>query len=185
MTRDDGFTLAETLVAMALLALIAAYATSTLRVLSNVQRVEREMDAKASEQAAIRSMSVSLAGMRPVKTADSSGNQVIDFRGTGREISFIAPLDDRLERGGLYRMRYGVDPASRRLVMRYSLRRGADETGPEGGVAMLDDVTDFALRYSADGLNWTEEWTSTDKIPPLIEVRLGSIRKLVAVHTVQ
>ena len=61
MTRDDGFTLAETLVAMALLALIAAYATSTLRVLSNVQRVEREMDAKASEQAAIRSLQAELS----------------------------------------------------------------------------------------------------------------------------
>jgi prepilin-type N-terminal cleavage/methylation domain-containing protein len=180
MRDEDGFTLAEMLVALTLFALIAAYSTSALLVFSNVQRVESGLDAKAAELAALRSIQVSLSGLRPAFIVSESGKLTPGFRGTSKNVSFVAPLDDRLERGGLYNMNYSVDASSRRLVLRYQIHRGVDAM-PIEEVAMLDNVSRLAFRYSGDGAIWEDQWISDEKLPVLIEVQLGEDRRLIAI----
>jgi type II secretion system protein J len=184
MRNDDGFTLAEMLVAIALLALIATYASSALQVFSNVRRVERSVDARASEAAAMRSIRVSLADMRPVMKTREDGKLVFDFKGSARDVSFVAPLDVRLERGGLYHMTYGLDTTARRLGLKYQLYRNGGDA-PVEEVAMLDNVSTLAFRYSADGLQWEEQWNLPEELPALIEVQLGTSRNLIAISAAQ
>jgi prepilin-type N-terminal cleavage/methylation domain-containing protein len=181
---DSGFTLAEMLVAIALLALIATYAVSALQVFSNVRRVERGVDVRASETAAMRSIQVGLAGMRPVKKIGDAGRLVFDFSGSSGVVSFVAPLDVRLERGGLYRMSYGLDAPVQRLVLHYQLYRDGGAAALEN-VVMLDNVTTLAFRYSADGLKWEEEWSKPEKLPSLIEVQLGTSHRVIAIPAAQ
>jgi prepilin-type N-terminal cleavage/methylation domain-containing protein len=178
--NEDGFTLAEMLVALVLLALIAAYSTSALQVFSNVHRVERGLDVKAAELAAMRSIQVSLSGLRPVFNVGEGGELTSSFRGTSKDVSFVAPLDDRLERGGLYNMNYSVDVSNRRLVLRYQVHRIGEARPPEV-VAMLDNVSRLIFRYSGDGTIWEDQWISDDKLPALIEVQLGENRRLIAI----
>ncbi len=180
MKREEGFTLAEMLVAMALLALIAAYSTSALQVFSSVHRVERGLDAKAAELAAMRSIQIGLTGLRSVFNVSEGGKLTLAFNGAKDNISFIAPLDDRLERGGLYNMHYGVDISNRRLVLRYQLHRVGYAT-PLEEVVMLDNVSRLAFRYSGDGTAWQDQWISDEKLPALIEVQLGDNRRLFAI----
>jgi type II secretion system protein J len=184
MKSEEGFTLAEMLVAIALLALIATYAMSALQVFSNVRRVERSIDARASEAAAMRSIHVSLAGMRPVMKIGEAGKLVFNFNGTSQAVSFVAPLDVRLERGGLYRMSYSLDGTTRRLALQYQLYRNGGET-PLEEVVMLDNVSTLAFRYSADGLTWEEKWSSAEKLPALIAVQLGTSRNVIAIPATQ
>jgi type II secretion system protein J len=184
MKSDEGFTLAEMLVAIALLALIATYATSALQVFSNVRRVERSIDARASEAAAMRSIHVSLAGMRPILKVGNEGKLVFDFKGTRQDVSFVAPLDVRLERGGLYRMTYILDSATHRLGLRYQLYRNSGDA-PVEEVVMLDNVSTLAFRYSADGLKWEEQWNLPEKLPALIEVQVGTNRNVIAIPAAQ
>jgi prepilin-type N-terminal cleavage/methylation domain-containing protein len=187
MTHGDhegGFSVAELLVTLALLALIAAYATSALQTFSNVRRVEAQLDETAARQSALRSIDISLAGMRPAFNAASDGGLILDFLGTENELHFVAPLDDRLERGGLYRMSYYVDAETRRLMLRYQLRRPNTEAKIES-IALLDQVNTLKFRYSSDAANWTDRWSVPNKLPRLIAVEVDAARKIIAIPTAE
>jgi prepilin-type N-terminal cleavage/methylation domain-containing protein len=182
--NEDGFTVAELLVTLSLLALIAAYATSALQTFSNVRRVEAQLDETAAKQSALRSIDISLAGMRPAFNASSDGKLVLDFRGAENELQFVAPLDDRLERGGLYRMTYYLDAQTKRLMLSYQLRRSNTEAKVET-IPVLDQVGAIRFRYSSDATNWTYTWSVPDKLPRLIAVEVDAARKIIAIPTAE
>jgi prepilin-type N-terminal cleavage/methylation domain-containing protein len=182
--HEDGFTVAELLVTLSLLALIAAYATSALQTFSNVRRVEAQLDETAARQSALRSMDISLAGMRAAFNATSDGKLVLDFRGAENELQFVAPLDDRLERGGLYRMTYYLDEATQRLMLSYQLRRSNAQAKIET-IPVLDQVGAVKFRYSSDASNWTDTWSVPDKLPRLIAIEVDSGRKIIAIPTAE
>ena len=184
MKSEQGFTLAEMLVTLILLALIAAYSTSALQVFSNVRRIEANIDARTAEAAAMRSIRVSLTGLRRIYKGDEQGNLVLDFSGTRTNVNFVAPLDVHLERGGLYHITFSLDSTSNRLGMRYQLHRAGDEI-PVENVFMLDNVTNLGFRYSADGIEWEEQWNSPESLPALVEVQLGTSRSVIAIAAAQ
>jgi type II secretion system protein J len=185
-SADDqsGFTVAELLVTLSLLALIAAYATSALQTFSNVRRVEAQLDETAAKQSALRSMDISLAGMRPAFNATNDGKLVLDFKGAENELQFVAPLDDRLERGGLYRMTYYLDADTKRLMLSYQLRRSNNEAKVET-IPVLDQVSAVKFRYSSDAANWTDSWSVPDKLPRLIAVEVNAQTKIIAIPTAE
>jgi prepilin-type N-terminal cleavage/methylation domain-containing protein len=182
--HEDGFTVAELLVTLSLLALIAAYATSALQTFSNVRRVEAQLDENAARQSALRSIDISLAGMRPAFNATSDGKLVLDFRGAENELQFVAPLDDRLERGGLYRMTYYHDDETKRLMLSYQLRRSNNE-GKVETIPVLDQVGAIKFRYSSDAANWTDTWSVPDKLPRHIAVEVDAATKIIAIPTAE
>jgi prepilin-type N-terminal cleavage/methylation domain-containing protein len=182
--HQEGFTVAELLVTLSLLALIAAYATSALQTFSNVRRVEAQLDETAAKQSALRSIDITIAGMRPAFNATSDGKLALDFRGAENELQFVAPLDDRLERGGLYRMTYYVDDATQRLMLSYQLRRSNNEAKIES-IALLDQVSAVKFRYSSDAANWTDTWSVPDKLPRLIAVEVDAVKKIIAIPTAE
>ncbi len=82
-----------------------------------------------------------------------------------REVSFYVKKSDNEKEGGI-------------LIKREDTM--VDDHPGNGGVhlPLLDHVSEFSLRYSADGVTWVDEWNSKKKkgVPRLVQIRISVTR---------
>jgi prepilin-type N-terminal cleavage/methylation domain-containing protein len=173
--REDGFTLVEMLLALALLGLMSAYAISAIRTMRNVDRLELRISERSEIEAVQRHLVTVISDARTAFEQQQSGVGPHSFAGSSGEFDLISILDDRLERGGLYRVRYHVDGEKRQLMLGYTLLRNAGLAAAAGEVALLFNVEELDVRYfgqrePGQGAAWAADWNVPDRLPQLVEI---------------
>ena len=184
MTRLDdtedhgqaGFTLAEMLVALALLGLMSAFALTSLNTLGEVKRVEARIDGRSDVEAVQRHLQQAIADTRVVFDSDDQAQQKISFSGTTTSLKIVTVLDDRFERGGLYLLDYSL--AASELKLDYVLYRPSKSAQASKTEILLQNVASLSFRYfgpsEVGGVSqWQQNWPATDQLPLAIEVTVG------------
>ncbi len=153
---DDGFTLLEMLVSIAILGLILVALTSGVRFAGNAwvlpqKRSTRQGDADAVQHV-LRQMLQSASGIR----------------GSGQALAFTGKLPAALARGGLFDI--ALNGSGNRLTL--SWHAHSKVAPPDQGEAvLLDGATDFQFSYYRSPDGW-QPVTKAKQPPALVRIRL-------------
>ncbi len=174
--RTQGFTLAEMLVALALLGLMSAYTVSSITTMSQIRRVEARLDGRATVEAVQRHIAQSVSDARIVFATDRDEIAKLVFTGTATELEVVATLNDRLERGGLYRLKYRYDPENRQLLLSYKIFRLSDDKAPGTEEVLMSNVESIAFSYfgtleETEKPEWKDAWERADSLPQAVSMR--------------
>jgi type II secretion system protein J len=167
-SAEDGFTLVEVLVALALLALMAVYAFSAYDSLGRMQGVLTRQETEAEVDAAARHLRGALADIRPI-LENSAGVPHLIFSGKSDEITFVTAADGTREPGGLYLAHYFVDDTGALIAERRLLR--LPDTAAPSRTLLLRGVKEIAFSYAAKGGGTpSDTWTDERSLPRAIGV---------------
>lgn len=178
-----GFTLLETLAAMALLALLLVGVYSGIRTASHSVRsgtaaVER-LDAVRSAQQFLRNELAQAMTQQLGRNPDN--DEAIFFRGEPDTMSFVAPLPGYLGKlGPQVQTLELVDngKGGQRLQVRFALLPPSGEPlKPGPPQVLLEDVRDAAFHYRGVDERgragpWRNDWRQGDRLPQLVRIDL-------------
>lgn len=168
---DDGFTLVELMVALAIFAMVSAAGVMLLRSSIDTQTAVAKRLGEGSGVTRLRAILGSeLASAQPRPGRDTSGNQRAAMLGTASSIAFVHATGDDPLAGRLSRSTYALDNGA--LVRSGS--RQVDGATPSEPAALLRDVTTLSFRYrSLDG-GWSDAWSPDDpaRLPRAVELSI-------------
>lgn len=190
--RQDGFTLVEVLLATALLGIMMLLLTGSLRVGADSWEAGEERLAKASRLFIVESfLRKHIASLLPVSGVNKNGEMEPAFRGSASTLTYVAPLPDQLEGGGLYRFKLYVAGQDDKRALRVSIvpyvsdpNQSKAEPKPLDDLAIVEQVQSVKLAYygpdpatnsgnppatGAPSGKWTETW-SDYQLPRLIRI---------------
>lgn len=186
--RQQGFTLIEMMLAIAIFALLSLMASQLLRsILQNNQLVQTKANDMAKTQLALGLMErdISQATLRP--SADEARPNLADFiviKGSSDELELVqrhwANPGARLARSSLERVRYRFKGGQ---LQRLSYPNPDAPLSEARIVPLLSGVEHFQLRFWQAG-SWQERWNASAVLPPAIEVTLvlskvGNLRRII------
>ena len=172
--RQSGFTLIETLVALALLSLMTVFATGAITLMSRARQVETKISERSNLEAVERHLTQTLSDMRTLFAVSPDQRTKLVFEGGHDSITFVAPLSDRLERGGLYKLRYVVDDSGR-FILNYQIFRPNESVVTPKSELLLPSVKRVGFWYfgapekGAPSI-WSDEWLRNDTLPQAVSV---------------
>ena len=176
MTRDDGFTLIEMMVALLIFALISAAGVSLLTFSVRAQEAStKQLDSVADDQRMASLLASDLAQAVPRVSRDVVGANQRAFSGTNgigaapvmRYVRSGWSNPDASARASIQRVEIAI--AGGRLERRtYAMTDGATAGEP---TVLADDVETIRLRYRDKGL-WTPAWDDPrpDALPKAVEL---------------
>jgi prepilin-type N-terminal cleavage/methylation domain-containing protein len=174
--HDAGYTLAELLVVLALLGVMAVLMAEGLRfggrVWETASRRTNDIETVSGGQALLRTV---LQRIVPRSPDPSSTVDEDLFRGTGTQMSFIALAPAAMEARGLARFELAVKSTLRgqSLVLSWVPLSGVE--GGEKRVIVTEafSVTlHYAQREAGGALAWREAWSDPARAPELVRVRV-------------
>jgi len=183
MTRQQGFSLLELLVALVLLGLVATLGYAGLKQGMNYWRSAQQLSDRQQASRVVRELlrrQLAAAVPTPVDRAATAQPR---FRGEPEALEFVAPLMAAGTQGGLYRLRLYTAAArpgeAERLMLAYrplqpTLRGGEP---PSAEAELLQQVGGLELSYYGAQLaqgapHWQRRWHSRERLPALIRLRL-------------
>jgi general secretion pathway protein J len=167
---DDGFTLVELLVSLALLSLMAVYALGAFNSLRGMNQVAERTSAQMEVDAVIRHLRESIGAARYVLVRNGDGAESLSFSGKPQSLFYAAASTGLTEVGGIYLIDLSVDD-EHQLVERRGLQRGVRPIAPTE-VVLLRGVDGITFAYHGASSPAPEsEWASADDLP--IAVTLG------------
>jgi len=189
MKRSGGFSLLETLAALALLALLLLGVTSALRTTmkstrANVVRTQRIDELRAAQDY----LRHALSGAMAYPWRLGIYREPIVFRGSADAMTFVAPGPGYLEAQGLQvqRLRLAGDEGDRRLELAFASLavRGHAPVAPSATETLVDHVVSGTFRYDGvdnEGkpLSSRDAWPYEDRMPTLVSIQLvlrGGVR---------
>jgi len=177
LRHEAGYTLAELLVVLALLGIMALLMAEGMRfggrVWETASRKTHDMEAVSGSQALLRTV---LQRIVPRSFDPSLPTDPDLFRATSSRMSFTALAPAAIEPGGLARFEISVRPAAvgQSLVIVWSPLSGPRRTQERVLVTDADNVTLlYARRDSSGTLEWHETWTDKTGAPDLIRIRVA------------
>jgi prepilin-type N-terminal cleavage/methylation domain-containing protein len=176
-SNQAGFTLVETLVALALLSLMTAFATGAIAIMSRTKQIEAKLAQRSKLEAVERHLAQTLSDMRIVYVLNPDQSARPAFRGESGLIEFIAPLSDRLERGGLYWLRYGVDDRGV-FALQYQVFRPQGVFNSGASEPLLPGVDRVRFRYfgrpeQGAPPGWSDTWVRKGILPQAVSLEIG------------
>jgi prepilin-type N-terminal cleavage/methylation domain-containing protein len=147
--HDDGFTLVELLVSLALLSLMTIYALNAFSSLRDINRVADRIGSQMEVEAVARHFRETIADVRPIFVMDENNAPQFLFKGSKDSLEFVSASNGDRETGGLYLVRYSVDAEGTLLAERRLLRNGPIDEANK--VILLRGVKDISFRYWASG----------------------------------
>lgn len=173
---DDGFTLVELLVSLALLSLMAIYALNALSSLRSINRVVDRTSMQMEVEAVIRHFRETLADTRPLFVTDENNVPRLIFKGKPDSLEFVSASNGDRETGGLYLVRFRLDAegvlVAERDLLRSRMAGGATKT------VLLRNVDSLSFKYISSApvvpqIGITDTWQRNDILPTTIEVSVG------------
>ena len=167
--HDEGFTLVELLVSLALLSLMTIYALSAFSSLKDMNRAVDRAGAQMEVNAAARHLREAIADARAVFVTDENNAPRFLFAGSKNTLEFVTASNGERETGGLYFVRYSLDTEGTLQAERRILR---DKMTSANKVVLLRGVKDISFRYWAAGDTGQalDAWDRNDLLPSAIEV---------------
>jgi type II secretion system protein J len=171
---QSGFTLIETLVALALLSLMTIFATGAIATMSRTKQVEARIAVRSNMEAVERHLTQTLSDMRTLFAVGTDQGTQLAFSGESGSVSFVGLLSDRLERGGLYSLHYGVTENGV-FALEYQLYRPLHEFKTGQSENLLSGVENVSFNYfgstmDGDSARWSNQWHLKDTLPRAISV---------------
>jgi general secretion pathway protein J len=177
---NDGYSLLELLVALALTAVIAAMMVQTTRQLLPLRQIQAKYDAQA---VADRLTEVMDNDLKTVLVLPLSGNETrLPMIGTTRSIRFVSVVKTGFAAEGLREVSYALETepdGTKKLVRKIALRRFGAADDP--ALVRVDDVFDRVGSLKLEYLGrdeqgeqmWSNRWERADELPLAIRIGLG------------
>jgi prepilin-type N-terminal cleavage/methylation domain-containing protein len=179
--REDGFTLVELLVSLALLVIMLALISGAMRFGGRAWEVSDQVD-RGQTVATFRA----LLGQRlieslPLMSSDERGVLQLAFHGASDELNFLSPLPSRDGlAAGLFSVTLRLAPArdgGRSLSLDFQPvgSANAPSIGDAHRPVRVAGVAQLAIRYYGSPKNigeprWLDEWLGQDALPRLVAV---------------
>lgn len=191
--RQSGFTLIEMLIASVLLGIMMLLLTGSLRIGAGSWEAGEERMAKASRLFIVESfLRKHIGSLLPVSGVNSNGEMEPSFKGTASSLTYVAPLPDQLEGGGLYRFELYLAGQDDRKELRVAIvpyQSTPDQTKrppqPIDDIAIVEDVVNLRFAYfgpqneggnlrqpNAPTGKWVNEWREY-QLPTLIRIEIA------------
>jgi general secretion pathway protein J len=177
---QEGTTLLELLVAIALLALLCSYAFGALRHLQSFNLVIQKIEDANSTEALAAHLRRTIAGSRVAFFTTSEARARLAFIGEENGLSLVTDADSRLEWGGLSLVQFGVEEdesGGRRLVAfrRVFRPQMAADPGDSEPIRLGDHIEALQFRYfgsqqEGGEARWSPTWLSAEILPEAVEV---------------
>jgi len=198
--RQRAFTLLELLVAMAVFAILAAFAYGTLnQTLLSAEILGERMDHLQAVQKTIRMLTDDLLQLAPRPVRDELGENLRPALDTGFQSGFVLELTRGgwsnpavLPRGTLQRVAYRIEDGTLIRYQWYALDHTLNDAPI--GVELLDDVEGIEFRFVVGDNEYSNQWPPLNlpgaigarQRPRAVEVTLrlvdtGEIRRLIEV----
>ena len=174
--NDDGFTLVELLVALALIAILSVYCLDSLRRLQDIRRIEASVTQNEERDAGRAFLRKMISGARVSSATSIAAAQPISMRGNTQSLTIINTLDDRLVRGGLYELTFSFDKGSGNLnLVRASVGQDSPSTTGER-LGIFKELADVSFHYfgkptEANDRSWHADWQSP-WLPEAVKIEL-------------
>ncbi len=167
--HDEGFTLVELLVSLALLSLMTIYALNAFASLRDINRIVDRTATQTEVEAVARHFRETIADIRPVFVMDENNAPKFLFKGSPDALEFVSASNGDRETGGLYLVRYSVDAEGALLAERRLLRDRQDTDANK--VVLLRDVESLSLKYhDSEATDAFDSWQQKNSLPLAIEV---------------
>lgn len=175
---DDGFTLVEVIVALAILALLLAMMPGAFGIGRRAWETTGRIEHAELKSAARQYIEQRLAEAMPVLVADGNGQRRPGFRGASQDLSFVAPSATGPAGGGLYHHVLTVEAVAGRPAL---VLRLAPITSPRAAVrdeqsrVLIDDVDGLRFRYFGQPAEdserrWYDDWPQSERLPELVDL---------------
>ena len=181
--RDQGFTLVEMLVSLAILGMMAAMLLSGLQTVGMFAgRTVAQIDADDSVVAAQRLLRDRIEQLRPTINPNSSV-AIVDANGDEANFNFIAPPLARAEPDSLWRYRIVVTAAGDLILLtanslddRFNFT-ARDDAGWQP-LTLLNNVRVVRINYFGErltgfGSSWQINWAQRPQPPALVRIRVA------------
>lgn len=181
---QDGFTLLELLVSLALLALLVAGLAPSLRIGSQAwDLVAHNASEDAEMQTAQEFIRHSIASTYPAAFIDEDGHRHLAFAGAADSLAMVTPMPAYLGLGGLQVIRIGLTAREGRrdLTAIWAPLRAETQTldpGDEAQSATLTQgISELEIRYygresASEPPSWFETWEGHAGLPLLVRLRM-------------
>lgn len=178
---DAGFTLAELLVALALLAVVLSLASGGVRFGVRTWEATRAIDRNAELSATRNLLAACLKTAAAVSSIDAEGRVALAFQGAPDRLSLVCPLGreaSALQRVDLHLA--GSGAASNLIAVtgpfqrRIKARQAAAASDPH---LLVDQVAGLTIRYFGDlddggGAKFHDRWAHPGRLPQLVAITL-------------
>jgi general secretion pathway protein J len=175
-----GFSMIETLIALAILGLVLSALPSTVRLGQRAWEARAEIETRNAVPGALGFLEQRLAEAQATLVRRDDGTLAGSFLGAPRSLAFAAPEPPSAP-GGLYLYRLSVtsDGAAARLTLTAAPLESATTAAPLEifAVPMTEATFAYFGRTSLTSVpTWSAEWTARDALPRLVEivVRVGT-----------
>ena len=191
--NQGGFTLIEILLAATLLSVMMLLLTGSLRIGAESWEAGEHRLAMASRLFVVENfLRNHIGGLLPVAGAMRNGEIEPSFRGTRDSLSYVAPMPEQIETGGLFRFELYLSKKQASSDLRMSITpyianpKDGQSTALIDDLPILDNVDEFRVAYlpqptPESGQNpaqfkpqpgqWTEEWRDY-QLPGLIRIEI-------------
>ncbi len=174
-----GFTLLETLVALALLGLLAVMFSQGLqqgqRVFASTTRAH---DDKRKVIEARETLTRWLSMAQPYNPDRSGVTTINPISGDGADLTFSASIDPTPGQDDLYRIRLWYDAASSEVRMAFQPdRNDLDSPSNANPLTLLNEVAGVQFEYldidmAGSGPTWVTDWQARPDLPEAIKVSM-------------
>jgi general secretion pathway protein J len=173
---EAGFTVAELLVSLVILALILSLLPGTLRMGRRVWETDAAFSRHEAAAAFRRAAEERLAGAMPVFVRDPVKGLHVEFQGEPDRVAFVASAPSGPAGGGVYRFELAASGGV--MTLRQTLyRQDSGERAPSAIHAAQAKTAGLAFRYFGPPApdaqpQWSGQWPRRDTLPDLIEITI-------------
>jgi prepilin-type N-terminal cleavage/methylation domain-containing protein len=168
IASDEGFTLAELLVALAVTAIVLGLAAGGIGTAVRLSEASAAIDRATALAAARHTIGECIEAALALSEVDGKGHVRLAFTGSADRLELVCPLR------GLTRAVIGLRPSGSRFDFileeaPFTHRLGA---APSSAHLLAGDVAGLAIRYLGEerdgrGLVWRTSWSGSRGTPPL------------------